>query len=135
MNKLFGWLTNDIFKSVTGVIDNLFTSDEERAKAKGLIQQVIMEKALELDKLKADIIQTEAKGNWLQASWRPIIMLLFGFVVVYSKFIAPAFGLPNAELEHEFWNLLQIGIGGYVVGRSLEKITKDVANNIELKRK
>jgi hypothetical protein len=28
-------------------------------------------------------------------------------------------------LENEFWNLLQLGIGGYVIGRTGEKMMKD----------
>ena len=135
MKKLFSWLTGDVFKSITGVVDELFTSDEERLVARNKIMEVLIKKGAEIDKLKADIIKTEAKGNWLQRSWRPIIMLSFGFIVLYSKFIAPAFNLPNANLEPDFWDLLQIGIGGYVVGRSAEKIVKEVSQNIEFKRK
>lgn len=133
--KLLKWLTGDVFKSIAGIIDDVFTSDEERLQAKNQIFQLLSDKSAELNALKAEIIQTEARGNWLQRSWRPLLMLLFGFVVLYSKFIAPAFNLPNAELESEFWDLLQIGIGGYVVGRSAEKIIKDLSSNLELKRK
>lgn len=135
MNKILSWLSSDLFKSIGGVIDEVFTNDEERAKAKNEILKVLSDKALELDRMRVDIIQSEAAGNWLQRSWRPILMLAFGFIVVYSKFIAPAFNLPNAVLEPDFWNLLQLGIGGYVVGRSAEKIIQNVSENIEFKRK
>lgn len=126
MKKIFEFITGDIIKSVGGVIDDLFTSDEERIKAKNKVFEILKEKELELRKMQTEIIVTEAKGNWLQRSWRPILMLGFGFIVMYNKFFAPAFGLPNAELENEFWNLLQLGVGGYVIGRSAEKIAKDV---------
>ena len=53
-------------------------------------------------------------------------MLCFGFIVMYVKFIAPLFELPIPPLENEFWDLLQLGIGGYVVGRSAEKISKNI---------
>ena len=76
--------------------------------------------------MQTEIIVAEAKGNWLQRSWRPILMLSFGFIVIYVKFIGPLFGLPIPTLEVEFWELLKIGIGGYVVGRSAEKIAKGV---------
>ena len=126
MKKVFEFITGDIIKSIGGVIDNLFTSDEERIKAKNEVFQILRERELELRKLQTEVIVTEAQGNWLQRSWRPILMLGFGFIVMYNKFFAPAFGLPNAELEGEFWNLLQLGVGGYVIGRSAEKIAKDV---------
>lgn len=126
MKKIFEFITGDIIKSIGSVIDDLFTNDEERIEAKNKVYQILKEKELELRKMQTEVIVTEAKGNWLQRSWRPILMLGFGFIVMYNKFFAPAFGLPNAELEGEFWNLLQLGVGGYVIGRSAEKIAKDV---------
>jgi len=126
MKKVFEFITGDIISSVGKVIDNLFTNDEERIKAKNEVFKILKEKELELQKMQTEVIVTEAQGNWLQRSWRPILMLGFGFIVMYNKFFAPAFGLPNAELEGEFWNLLQLGVGGYVIGRSAEKIAKDV---------
>jgi hypothetical protein len=135
MNKLFNWLTGEVFEKVGKALDGLFTSDEERIRAKNEVFKVFAQQSSELDKLRTTIIQAEAKGNWLQRSWRPIIMLAFGFIVLYSKFIAPAFGLPNTDLDPDFWDLLRLGLGGYVIGRSAEKITSSIVKNIEFKRK
>lgn len=130
MDKILGWFTGGLVKEVGNVIDKLFTTDEERLKAKNEVFKVLQEQQLELQKLQTEIILAEANGNWLQRSWRPILMLAFGFIVIYVKFIAPLFSLPIPPLENEFWNLLQLGIGGYVVGRSVEK----VASNITFKK-
>ena len=129
MNKIFKWFTGGLVKEVGNVIDKLFTSEEERLKAKNEIFKVLQEQQLELQKLQTEIIVTEANGNWLQRSWRQILMLAFGFIVIYVKFIAPLFSLPIPPLEDEFWNLLQLGIGGYVVGRSVEKVAKNITIN------
>ena len=129
MKKILEFLGGNVIKEIGGIIDNLFTNDEERLEAKNKIIQVLKEKELELQKMQTDIIIAEAKGNWLQRSWRPILMLAFGFIVIYVKFIAPLFGFTIPALEDEFWNLLQLGIGGYVVGRSAEKIAKSVTIN------
>ncbi len=126
MKKILNWFTTGVVGEIGKVIDNLFTSDEERIKAKNEVFKVLQEQQLELQKLQTEIIVTEANGNWLQRSWRPILMLAFGFIVIYVKFIAPLFELPIPPLENEFWNLLQLGIGGYVVGRSAEKISKNI---------
>ena len=73
--------------------------------------------------MQTEIIVAEAKGNWLQRSWRPILMLSFGFIIIYTKFISQLSAhLITPVLEPEFWSLLEIGIGGYVIGRSGEKI-------------
>jgi hypothetical protein len=135
MNKIFNWLTGDLFKKVGDALDGLITSEEERLQAKNALQNLFMQEALQSQKIQSEIINAEAKGNFLQRSWRPILMLGFGFVVLYSKFIAPAFGLPNTELEPDFWELLRLGIGGYVIGRSAEKITNSVVQNIDFKKR
>ena len=129
MNKILSWFTGGVFKEVGNVIDKLFTSEEERLKAKNEVFKVLQEQQLELQKLQTEIVLAEANGNWLQRSWRPILMLAFGFIVIYVKFIAPLFQLPIPPLENEFWNLLQLGIGGYVVGRSAEKIASNITVN------
>lgn len=128
MKKILQWFGNGLITEVGKVIDNLFTSDEERIKAKNEIFKVLKEQQLELQRLQTEVIVAEARGNWLQRSWRPILMLAFGFIVIYVKFIAPLFSLPIPPLEDEFWNLLQIGIGGYVIGRTGEKMIKEYSS-------
>jgi hypothetical protein len=131
MKKILEFLGVNVIKDIGKVIDDIFTNDEERQKAKNELIKIIQQKELELQKMQTEIIVAEAQGNWLQRSWRPILMLAFGFIVIYVKFIAPLFDLKIPELENEFWNLLQLGIGGYVIGRSAEKI----ADNIVIKKK
>ena len=129
MNKIFQWLTGDLFKKVGDSIDKLITSDEEKLILRNQLQKLFFEQNLELAKLNFQIISDEAKGNFLQRSWRPILMLSFGFVVLYAKFIALAFNLPNAPLEPAFFTLLQLGIGGYGILRTAEKITETIKNS------
>lgn len=129
MKKIFQWFSKGVIGEIGKVIDDLFTSEEERLKAKNEIFKVLQEQQLELQKLQTEIIVAEAQGNWLQRSWRPILMLAFGFIVIYVKFVAPLFDLKIPELENEFWNLLQLGIGGYVIGRSAEKIAGKITVN------
>ena len=125
MKKIIDWFGGSVIKDLLGGLDKLFTSKEEKIKAESIIKQILIEKQLELQKMQTEIILAEAKGNWLQRSWRPILMLSFGFIVIYVKFIAPMFSLPIPPLEDQFWSLLNLGIGGYVVGRSAEKVMKE----------
>lgn len=128
MKKILEWFKGGLVTEVSNTIDKLFTSDEERLKAKNEMLKVLKEQQIELQRLQTTIIIEEAKGNWLQRSWRPIVMLAFAFIVIYVKFLAPVFGLDTPPLEDEFWNLLQLGIGGYVLGRTGEKIAKEYAS-------
>ena len=69
----------------------------------------------ELD-AQLSLLVTEMSGNNLQRNWRPITMLTFLVLVVCDSF-----GWLTNPLAPEAWTLLQIGLGGYVVGRSMEK--------------
>jgi len=118
-----------VFKPAAELIDNLHTSTEEKLeqKAKLLdVQAVVIQEAINHEKsialARADIIKAEAQSDsWIAANWRPITMLAFCGLAV-----GDALGLLPNPLADEAWTLLQIGIGGYVVARSGEKIAKGV---------
>lgn len=131
LDKLAGGAMEKIADLGGKIIDKV-TSDDDKLKAKKELSDMVMNQMSELSKMQSSVILSETKGNWLQRSWRPIVMLGFAFIVMYSKFIAPAFGLQNAELEHDFWTLLELGIGGYVIGRSAEKIAGKVTDNMDV---
>jgi len=70
----------------------------------------------------AQIVMAEAQGDsWLQRSWRPILMLTFGALIVARWLGWAAPGLSETEYL-ALWEIVKIGLGGYVVGRSGEKI-------------
>src|SRR5210317_114647 len=114
---------------VTKLIDEVHTSDEEREslrlefyKLQFAVFEQVMSYENKLLEAKSSIIVAEAQGqSWLQRSWRPITMLVFLCLVV-----ADSFGWLANPLADQAWTLLQIGLGGYVVGRSVEKITPKI---------
>lgn len=74
---------------------------------------------------RMSIIQSEAESEHvLTASWRPIIMLVFAGLIVARFLGLSADGVSESEYL-ALWNILELGIGGYVVGRSAEKIVKE----------
>lgn len=74
---------------------------------------------------RMSIIQAEAKSeHWLTANWRPIVMLTFTGLIVARWFGLSAEGITEAEYV-QIWEILQLGIGGYVIGRSGEKIMRE----------
>lgn len=76
---------------------------------------------------QADIVKTEAaSSNWLAASWRPLTMLTFTALIVARWFGWAAPNLSEAEYL-KLWDIVQFGLGGYVVGRSVEKIAPSIA--------
>lgn len=80
---------------------------------------------------QANIVQAEAaSSNWLASSWRPITMLTFVALIVARWFGWAAPNLTEAEYL-KLWDIVQIGIGGYVVGRSVEKVVPALADALK----
>jgi hypothetical protein len=123
-------------ESVGKAFDQNFTSQEEKLQARNDLLQKANEIVTMTSNLQSNLIKSEAEGNFLQRSWRPLVMLSFAFIVIYAYFVQPAFfpdTRPIADiLDPRFWDLLQIGLGGYVIGRSAEKVVKSVAENMDI---
>lgn len=69
----------------------------------------------------SDVIIAEAKGeSSLQRNWRPITMLFFTALVGAHWLGWTAPGLSESEVL-ALLEIVKIGLGGYVVGRSVEK--------------
>lgn len=80
---------------------------------------------------QAGIIQAEAAShNWLTAAWRPITMLTFVALIVARMFGLTAANVSPAEYL-ALWGLVKLGLGGYVLGRSAEKIAPSVITAIK----
>jgi len=70
------------------------------------------------------VVVAEAQGeSWLQRNWRPLMMVWFGVLVGVYWFGFTPENLSEDSIESLFL-LVQVGLGGYVVGRSGEKIAK-----------
>lgn len=132
LDKILKGSASELVENMGNAIDGIVTNDEEKQKAKNQLTQIATDKLTEVAGFQKEVLLAELNGTKLQRSWRPIVMLSFAAIVVYSKFIAPAFSLPNTELEPDFWGLLELGLGGYVIGRSLEKITHKLTENADM---
>ena len=71
---------------------------------------------------QAAAIREEARGNWLQRSWRPIVMLVFTLIILAGTFL----NLPILADTSRFWDLLEIGLGGYIIGRGGEQLVSSL---------
>lgn len=103
-------------------------SDKDQVNAiKAEVTSALIAQEGELRQAAADIVKTEALGHsWLQRNWRPMLMLTIVAIVANNYLIAPyaqaLFGVGIAlELPERLWDLMMVGVGGYVVGRSVER--------------
>lgn len=93
------------------------------------LRQVEMQLEQTRLEVRGQAVQAEAKGeSWLQRNWRPLMMLWFGGLIGGYWF-----GYTPENLSEEailsLFGLIKLGLGGYVLGRSAEKITKEISGS------
>ena len=131
LSTIFGKGAKEITDSVGGIIDKLSTSDDEKLNAKAKLTEIVLTSLNSLYNAQKDVLMKEMSGNWLQKSWRPLTMLTFVTLLVLRWTGLATHDLP-IELESQLMEIIKLGLGGYVIGRSAENITKSVTQNIDL---
>lgn len=112
-------------------LDKLAVDANTAAQIKAAVLEQAMAQGAALDMAAADIVKTEAASSgWLTRSWRPLVMLVFTGLIVARWFGWSAAGLSEAEAL-ELWAIVKIGLGGYVIGRSAEKVAPSVADAVK----
>ena len=109
------------------ILDKAIPDKDAREKAQAAALSQLMEHQHEIEQVAGQIVRTEAaSSHWLAANWRPLTMLTFTGLIVARWFGFAAPGLSEAEYL-ALWDIVEIGLGGYIVGRSAEKIVPTVA--------
>jgi len=128
-DKIIGFFTGGNSSAVEQV-GGLALDIREAIKGKEIDPTKLLEVYVEVEKLKVSVLNTELSGGWLQRNWRPILMMIAILIIANNYLFAPYFPTNFIELElpAELWTLLQIGVGGYVGGRSIEKAVKIYKN-------
>ena len=112
----------DVVNAIGGVIGGLTLPAREKKELEAKMQELVYEREREMVEAQASVVRAEASGNWLQRSWRPLVMLTFAVIVLVGTFTS----LPILADTSRFWDLLEIGLGGYVIGRSGEKMAEAI---------
>lgn len=111
-----------LLPGILGIIDKAVPDKDMAEKIKASIQSQILAGELEGLKAATSVILAEANGDsWLQRNWRPMLMVMFGVIIANNFLVVPIFNTPAAEIPPDMWDLLKLGVGGYVVGRTVEK--------------
>ena len=133
LTKILGAGAKETVDSIGNAIDKIDQSDEKlelQLRYKQLLIEIegsyinYENKILES---QTKIIEAEAKGeSWLQRNWRPMLMCICMFIIFTNYVLVPFFNIKQAVLDDHIWRLMELGVGGYVAGRSLEKISENL---------
>lgn len=118
---VIGRALGDVF----GVVDKVLVDKDQAAKLKAELQAAALAGELAALEQAALTVRAEATGEgWLQRSWRPLVMLTFTALIV-ARWLGFTVDGIDAETERSLLDIVQVGLGGYVLGRSGEKMIKE----------
>ena len=120
-------MLSNLVGPVTGLLDKFIEDKDQKNKLAHEIATMAEKQSHEVIMAQIEVLKADAKGNWFQASWRP----LAGYVAVLGMAInflvsriCAGFGvhIPQADTSVMMPLLLgMLGIGGM---RSFEKFKK-----------
>ncbi len=111
----------------TKLVERLVQDPAQKAAAQLELLKLVQHGELAPLIESAGIVRAEAQSEHkLAATWRPIVMLTFAGLIVARWF---GFAAPDlSETEYlKLWDIVEFGLGGYVVGRSVEKTVPALA--------
>ena len=109
----------NLVSAVGEIVDRLTLPGREKKQLETDILRLLIAVEEKTISEQAASIREEARGNWLQRSWRPIVMLVFTLIILAGTFL-------NLADTSRFWDLLEIGLGGYIIGRGSEQLVSSL---------
>lgn len=130
---MVGEILGILGKVAGSVADRIFPDPEhelKRIELQQALQAAVLERTSEIERAAAEVVKAEAQGeSWLQRTWRPVTMLVFVSLIVARWLGWSAPNLGEAEVM-KLWDIVEIGLGGYVIGRSAEKVLPGLVTSI-----
>jgi len=96
----------DIVKEAIGTLSTVQQSDADQQKAASAAIQVIM-----------------AQGSPIERLWRPLFMVMIMIILIsyWFGYAPPHFNEPMSPMMDKLFEILQIGVIGYMPLRSIDK--------------
>jgi hypothetical protein len=124
ISQVLGTVAGPVFE----VIDQAVADKDQAARLKNAVQQRLIEQQDTRLNARMKVLLAEVQGeSWLQRNWRPLLMTVIVAIIANNYLLAPYLGAIfnvglQLELPEQMWNLMTLGVGGYIAGRSGEKI-------------
>lgn len=122
-----------IIDSVIGIVNKFIPDKDKQLEAAKELQKEMTKQM----KLQQEVILNEAKSDsYLTRNWRPLMMCAIGFMIVCHwlmydvtpwlniTFSLNIWTLKDPGLSPELWTTMRLGLGGYIGGRTVEKVVK-----------
>ena len=120
-------LLGSLVEPVTGLLDKFIEDKDQKAKLGHELATMADKHAQALALAQIKVNQEEAKGNWFQSSWRPLIGWICGLSLAINYLISPicaGFGILIPQADMAVMMPLLLGMLGIAGMRSVDKAFK-----------
>ena len=114
------------------IVKEAIPDPDKKMDAENKVRLALLENAKQIEASASSIVLAEAKSeSWIASSWRPILMMNITAIVSVNFLIFPLIEVFTGTklsilLPPELWTLLTVGVGGYTIGRSAEKVARNL---------
>jgi hypothetical protein len=110
---------------VTGLLDKFIEDKDQKNKLAHEIATIAEKQAHELALAQIEVLKEDAKGNWFQSSWRPLIGWICGLSLGINYMVSPiahGFGVTIPQADMSVMMPLMFGMLGIGGMRSFDKM-------------
>jgi len=120
-------LLGNLVGPVTGLLDKFIEDKDQKNALAHEIATMSQRHAQEAMLAQIEVLKADAKGNWFQASWRPLIGWISGLSLGINYMVAPicaGFGIVIPQADMSVMMPLMFGMLGIGGMRSFDKAKK-----------
>ena len=120
-------MIDKLIEPVSGLLGKVIQDKDQAAKLAHEIATMGEKHAQEQIMAQLEILKADAKGNWFQASWRPLIGWICGISLGINYMVAPiamGFGVVIPQADMSVMMPLLLGMLGISGMRSFDKLNK-----------
>jgi hypothetical protein len=124
---IVGKIIGGFFDLVGEAVEDKDERNRIKAELTKVLENADLTKFTTLVQAQTAVLVAEVQGqSWLQRNWRPILMLVIVAIVGNNYILYPYLSMFTSkavvlDLPEKLYNLMTVGVGGYIVGRSTEK--------------
>lgn len=120
-------LLGNLVGPVTGLLDKFIEDKDQKNALAHEIATMSQRHAQEAMLAQIEVLKADAKGNWFQASWRPLIGWICGLSLGINYMVSPicaGFGVDIPQADMSVMMPLMFGMLGIGGMRSFDKAKK-----------
>lgn len=127
---MFGIL-GGLLSLVGGWVGGIFKRDAANADMIGKAAEVVKDvnaSAAQREDALSKVITAESSSGGIAAIWRPMFMCVFLVIIIsfWFGYVPPQLNTPMPPMIDRLFDLIQLGIAGYIPARTIEKIVQQV---------